>query len=105
MQKRVGLARAIAQQPSLIFFDEPTTGLDPLMCRLIDDLILHNVRSLKAASVTITHDLISAKRVGDRVAMLYEGRILWEGAIDHIDACKDPYVRQFLEARCVDKVL
>lgn len=105
MQKRVGLARAVALQPEVLFFDEPTTGLDPLMCRLIDDLILYNVRFLKSASVMITHDLMSAKRVGDRAAMLYKGKILWEGAMAHLEACREPYVREFLEARCVDNVL
>ena len=105
MQKRVALARAVAMQPELIFFDEPTTGLDPLMCRLIDDLILHNVRSLKAASLTITHDMLSAQRVGDRAAVLHEGVILWEGAMANLQSCEEPYVKKFLEARSVDKVL
>jgi len=102
MQKRVGLARAIAMKPHLVFFDEPTTGLDPIMCRLIDDLILHNVRELRAASLTITHDLTSARRIGDRAAVLYQGRILWEGAMASLDSAKDPYVRKFLEARNVE---
>lgn len=105
MQKRVGLARAVALQPELLFFDEPTTGLDPIMCRLIDDLILHNVRSLKAASLTITHDMLSAQRVGDRAAVLCAGVILWEGAIANLPSCEEPYVRKFLDARSVNKVL
>ena len=105
MQKRVALARAVALKPELVFFDEPTTGLDPLMCRLIDDLILYNVRSLKAASLTITHDMLSARRVGDRAAVLHQGVILWEGAMTSMQSCEEPYVRKFLEARSVDKVL
>lgn len=102
MQKRVGLARAIAGGPDLLFFDEPTTGLDPIMCRLIDDLIIKSVRSLEAAALTITHDMTSAHRVGDRVAVLHEGSILWEGAMSELDGCQVPYVRRFLDARISD---
>ncbi len=102
MQKRVGLARAIAGEPQMLFFDEPTTGLDPIMCRLIDDLIIQSVRSLKAASLTITHDMLSAHHVGDRVAVLYQGSILWSGAMDDLDNCTVPYVRKFLDARISD---
>ena len=84
-----------------MFFDEPTTGLDPIMCRLIDDLILKSVHSLKAASLTITHDMLTAHRVGDRVAVLHEGAILWDGAMTSLDGCQVPYVRRFLDARLV----
>src|SRR5665213_3350742 len=80
MQKRVALARAIAAQPDILFFDEPTTGLDPIMGAIIDGLVVDCVKRLGSTAVAITHDMASAKRIGDRVAMIHKGRIIWEGA-------------------------
>lgn len=99
MQKRVGLARAIATQPDILFFDEPTTGLDPIMSDVINDLIARTVRQLGATAVSITHDLASARRIADRIAMLYEGRIIWQGPVAEIDRSGNPYVDQFIHGR------
>ena len=99
MQKRVGLARAIAANPEIIFFDEPTTGLDPIMADVINDLIVKCVAELGASAVSITHDMTSARKIANRVAMLYEGRIIWHGPIDDIDASGNPYVDQFIHGR------
>ena len=79
MQKRVSLARSIISKPDLIFFDEPTTGLDPITADAINDLIIEQVRGLGAATVTITHDMSSARKIADEVAMLFEGKIIWRG--------------------------
>jgi len=99
MQKRVGLARAIATEPEIIFFDEPTTGLDPIMADVINDLIVECVKSLGATAVTITHDMASARKIADRVAMLYKGNLIWVGPISEIDASGNPYVDQFIHGR------
>jgi phospholipid/cholesterol/gamma-HCH transport system ATP-binding protein len=99
MQKRVGLARAIAAHPSILFFDEPTTGLDPIMCGVIDNLINKSVRSLGATAITITHDLISMHAVADKVAMIYEGKIVWHGPVKNIESCTNPAVQNFLNGR------
>jgi phospholipid/cholesterol/gamma-HCH transport system ATP-binding protein len=96
MQKRVGLARAIATEPEIIFFDEPTTGLDPIMADVINDLIVECVKDLGATTLTITHDMASARKIADRIAMLYHGEIIWEGAKTHIDNSGNPYVEQFI---------
>ncbi len=96
MQKRVGLARAIATDPKVIFFDEPTTGLDPIKASLINNLIRDIVVETKATAITITHDMSTVRTISDRVAMLNQGRIHWEGAISDIDATSDPYVTQFI---------
>ena len=96
MQKRVGLARAIATDPDIIFFDEPTAGLDPIMSGVINDLIRRLVVEMKATAITITHDMRSVRAIADRVAMLYEGKIKWCGPVDTIDAGDDPYVHQFI---------
>jgi len=96
MQKRVALARAIADQPEIIFFDEPTTGLDPIMSDVINHLIIECVRDLGATAVTITHDMRSAKTIADKVAMLYEGKIIWHEPVDRIDAPGNAYVEQFV---------
>ncbi|MGN1063306.1 MAG: ABC transporter ATP-binding protein [Alphaproteobacteria bacterium] len=96
MKKRVGLARAIATNPEIIFFDEPTTGLDPIMSDVINDLIVSTVKQLGATALTITHDMSSARKIADRIAMLYEGRIIWIGSVDELDKTKNPYVRQFV---------
>ena len=99
MRKRVGLARAIATEPGIIFFDEPTTGLDPLMGDLINNLIVDCVRETGASTVTITHDMSSARMIGDRVAMLYDGRIIWDGPATEIDDSGNPYLDQFIHGR------
>ena len=99
MQKRVALARAIAARPEIIFFDEPTTGLDPIMADVINDLIVELVRELKITALTITHDMASVRKVADRVAMLYAGRIIWTGPVGDIDASGNPYVDQFVNGR------
>ncbi len=99
MQKRVALARAIAARPDILFFDEPTTGLDPIMADVINDLIRALVTELKITALTITHDMTSVRKIADRVAMLYAGRIVWQGRRDDIDAPGNPYVDQFVHGR------
>jgi phospholipid/cholesterol/gamma-HCH transport system ATP-binding protein len=99
MQKRVALARAIAAEPEIIFFDEPTTGLDPIMADVINDLIKKCVRDLGATAVSITHDMVSVRKIADRVAMLHQGRIVWQGPIAEIDRSGNPYVDQFVHGR------
>jgi phospholipid/cholesterol/gamma-HCH transport system ATP-binding protein len=96
MRKRVGLARAIATDPEIIFFDEPTTGLDPIMGDVIDKLIVDCVRRLGATALSITHDMTSARRIADRVAMLHEGKIIWTGPVATIDSSGNDYVEQFI---------
>jgi phospholipid/cholesterol/gamma-HCH transport system ATP-binding protein len=96
MQKRVGLARAIARRPEILFFDEPTTGLDPIMADVINDLIAHSVRELGASAISITHDMASARRIADRVTMLYKGELIWNGDVAKIDESGNPYVEQFI---------
>ncbi|HXV74200.1 MAG TPA: ATP-binding cassette domain-containing protein, partial [Sphingomonadales bacterium] len=97
MRKRVGLARAIAADPEIIFFDEPTTGLDPIMTDVINKLIVESVKRLGATALTITHDMGSVMKVADRVAMIHEGMIVWQGAKTELAETKNPYVRQFVE--------
>ena len=96
MQKRVGLARAIAAEPEIIFFDEPTTGLDPIMADVINDLIRDCVKELGATALSITHDMASVRKIADRVAMLYDGRIIWEGPVADIENSGNAYVDQFI---------
>ncbi len=96
MQKRVGLARAIASRPEIIFFDEPTTGLDPIMSDVINDLIIESVKGLGATALTITHDMASARKIADKIAMLYHGKIIWQGTVKEMDKTDNPYVRQFI---------
>lgn len=96
MKKRVGLARAIATNPDVIFFDEPTTGLDPIMSDVINDLIVDCVKKLGATALTITHDMNSARKIADRIAMLYDGKIIWVGTVAELDKTTNPYVRQFV---------
>ncbi|MEX2296911.1 MAG: ATP-binding cassette domain-containing protein [Dongiaceae bacterium] len=99
MQQRVALARAIATEPEIIFFDEPTTGLDPIMADVINGLIRLCVGKLGATALSITHDMGSVRRIADRVAMLHDGRIAWEGPVDRIDRSGNPYVDQFINGR------
>jgi len=99
MQKRVGLARAIAARPEIIFFDEPTTGLDPIMADIINELIIKCVKELGATAVSITHDMHSARKIGDRMAMIYGGKLIWVGRTAEIDATGNPYVEQFIHGR------
>ena len=99
MQKRVGLARAIAADPDIIFFDEPTTGLDPIMADVINDLIATTVRDLKVTALSITHDMASARKISNRIAMLFKGKIIWDGATKDIDNSGNPYVDQFIHGR------
>ena len=99
MRKRVGLARAIATSPDIIFFDEPTTGLDPIMGDVIDELIVKCVRELGATALSITHDMASARKISDRIAMLYDGKIIWAGPTAEIDRSNNPYVDQFIHGR------
>lgn len=99
MQKRVGLARAIAAEPEIIFFDEPTTGLDPIVADVINDLIVECVKDLGATTLTITHDMASARKIADKIAMLYHGEIIWEGPKADIDISGNPYVEQFIHGR------
>lgn len=96
MQKRVGLARAIADNPEILFFDEPTTGLDPMMCGVIDNLIRECVESLGATGLTITHDLTSARFIADKIAMIKLGKIIWEGTVPQMERCRIKDVRDFI---------
>ncbi|WP_419738077.1 ABC transporter ATP-binding protein [Ruegeria sp.] len=96
MQKRVGLARAIAAEPEIIFFDEPTTGLDPIMSGVINDLIREIVTEMGATAMTITHDMTSVRAIADNVAMLHDGVIQWTGPVGQMDASGDPYLEQFI---------
>ncbi|MEM7007133.1 MAG: ATP-binding cassette domain-containing protein [Pseudomonadota bacterium] len=97
MQKRVGLARAIVSKPELIFFDEPTTGLDPITADAINDLIVEQVKALGAATISITHDMPSARKIADEIAMLFEGKIIWRGPASHVDASGSAHVDQFVK--------
>ncbi len=99
MRKRVGLARAIAPEPEIIFFDEPTTGLDPIMGDVINNLIVDCTRRLGATTITITHDMASARKIGDEIAMIYKGKIVWQGPADEIDCSNNAYVDQFIHGR------
>ncbi|MDJ0629187.1 MAG: ATP-binding cassette domain-containing protein [Rhodobacter sp.] len=96
MQKRVGLARAIAADPEIIFFDEPTTGLDPIMAGVINELIREIVTEMGATAMTITHDMSSVRAIADNVAMLHAGKIRWTGPVADMDASGDPYLTQFI---------
>jgi len=99
MQKRVSLARAIAGDPEIIFFDEPTTGLDPIMSGVINDLIREIVVDMGATAMTITHDMTSVRTIADDVAMLHAGRIQWTGPVGDMDQSGDPYIDQFINGR------
>lgn len=99
MKRRVALARAIIEEPEIIFFDEPTTGLDPIIATVIDDLIIKSVREIGATALTITHDMNSARRIADRIAMIYGGKIIWEGPADKVNHSGNPYVDQFVHGK------
>lgn len=99
MQKRVGLARAIASDPEIIFFDEPTTGLDPIMADVINDLIVKVTRDVGATALSITHDMASARKIANSVAMLYQGKIIWQGPVADIDHSGNEHVDQFIHGR------
>jgi len=99
MQKRVSLARAIATSPEIIFFDEPTTGLDPIMADVINDLIVKCCKELGATALSITHDMASARKIADRIAMLYKGRLIWVGPAKDIDRSGNEFVDQFIHGR------
>jgi len=96
MKKRVGLARAICNNPQIVLYDEPTTGLDPIMADMINDLIIRLKNQLKVTSIVVTHDIVSAYKVGTRIAMLYDGKIIAQGTPDEIKNTQDPIVRQFI---------
>jgi phospholipid/cholesterol/gamma-HCH transport system ATP-binding protein len=99
MQKRVGLARAIAADPEIIFFDEPTTGLDPIMADVINNLVVDCVKRLGATTISITHDMVSARKIADRIAMIHKGQIIWQGPAKSVDTSGNPYVDQFIHGR------
>jgi len=99
MQKRVGLARAIATHPEIIFFDEPTTGLDPITADAINDLIVERVKDLGATTLSITHDMASARKIADEIAMIYKGQIIWRGPASQVEDSGNPYVDQFVHGR------
>ena len=97
MKKRVGLARAIAYKPKYVFYDEPTTGLDPIMSDIIGSLILHLKKELKITSLVVTHDMQSACKIADRIIMLYQGKVIFEGSVKDLNSTKNEYVRQFVK--------
>jgi phospholipid/cholesterol/gamma-HCH transport system ATP-binding protein len=99
MQKRVGLARAIAAEPDIIFFDEPTTGLDPIMADVINNLIVSTVKDLGVTTLSITHDIASARKISSHIAMLYKGKIVWQGPTADIDNSGNAFVEQFIHGR------
>jgi phospholipid/cholesterol/gamma-HCH transport system ATP-binding protein len=99
MQKRVALARAIAAEPEILFFDEPTTGLDPIMADVINRLIVDLVQGLGATAVSITHDMVSTRKIADKIAMLHKGRIVWQGPTAEIDRTDNAFVDQFVNGR------
>lgn len=99
MQKRVALARAIAGKPDVIFFDEPTTGLDPIMADVINGLIVKCVRELGSTAISITHDMASARKIASRVAMIYKGKLIWQGNVKELDNSGNAYVDQFVHGR------
>jgi len=104
MQKRVGLARAIAADPEIIFFDEPTTGLDPIMAGVINDLIREIVVEMGATAITITHDMTSVRAIADNAAMLHDGVIQWAGPVGDIDTSGDPFLDQFIHGRAIGPI-
>ncbi len=104
MKKRVGLARAICNNPQIILYDEPTTGLDPIMADMINDLIIRLKEQLKVTSIVVTHDMVSAYKVGTRIAMLYDGKIIAQGTPDEIKNTTDPIVKQFITGAAIGPI-
>jgi phospholipid/cholesterol/gamma-HCH transport system ATP-binding protein len=101
MRKRVALARALAMNPDIIFFDEPTTGLDPITSSLINDLIVKCTKEMKISAISITHDINSLRRISDRVGLLYKGSVIWEGMNSDLMTTDNPYIRQFMEGSSI----
>ncbi len=99
MKKRVGLARAIAMEPECILYDEPTTGLDPIMADVINNLIIETRNKLKVTSIAVTHDMVSAYKIADRIAMLHEGKIIFSGTPEETKNTTNPVVKQFIEGK------
>lgn len=104
MKKRVGLARAMVMDPEYLIFDEPTTGLDPIMADVINELILRLQKELRITSVAVTHDMASATKIADRIAMLYEGKIIFDGTPEEIRLCTNPVVQQFIQGSATGPV-
>ena len=104
MQKRVGLARAVVAHPEILFFDEPTTGLDPITSDVINNLIIEEVRRLGCTAISITHDMASARKIGDEIAMLHDGRIVWRGQARSIDEADNAYVQQVINGRATGPI-
>lgn len=104
MRKRVGLARAIAYQPEIILYDEPSTGIDPIRADAINDLIIQMKNELKMTSIVITHDMVSTYKVADRVAMLYQGKIIADGPPEEIRASENPIIQQFITGAAVGPI-
>src|SRR5262249_31969440 len=99
MQRRVALARAVASTPEILFCDEPTAGLDPIFCGVISELIRRHAKELGCTTITITHDMACARQVGDRIAMLYEGKLIWIGTTAELYSTDNPYVHQFVHGK------
>jgi len=104
MKKRVGLARAIAMDPEFVLYDEPTTGLDPIMADVINELVISLRNTLKITSIAVTHDIVSAYKIADRIAMLYEGKIIWVGTPEETKNSTDPVVMQFIHGSSVGPI-
>ena len=104
MKKRVGLARAMALDPQYLIFDEPTTGLDPIMADVINELILRLQKELCITSIAVTHDMVSASKIADRIAMLHEGKIVFDGTPEQIKQSTDPVVQQFIQGRATGPI-
>jgi phospholipid/cholesterol/gamma-HCH transport system ATP-binding protein len=104
MRKRVGLARAIAMDPEILLYDEPTTGIDPIMADVINDLIIEMREKLKVTSIAITHDMVSAYKIADRIAMLYMGKIVSVGTPEEIKNSDNAIVRQFITGSAVGPI-